>query len=222
MITRMFALLVAALVPFHSNPVSLPPPTVLLIPLDAKGGSGVDGPDVLLPLTSTEDGVNFDLDADGVPERTGWTGRDSKLAFLAMDRNNNGQIDDGSELFGNVTVSGIGSAFEALQHLNMQQKGGGTRVASINPDEPLYGKLLLWEDSNHNGFSEASELQPVSPLLTDIGLGYQVRNRADGHGNVLKFRGWARLRTAPGRNRATDPSEDMRRAIGTHEVVFHR
>ena len=54
-------------------------------------------------LTSVSDGVWFDLDADGVPELVSWTQRDSDDEFLVMDRNGNGRIDDGSEMFGNHT-----------------------------------------------------------------------------------------------------------------------
>jgi len=55
-------------------------------------------------LTSAEDGVWFDIHADGHPVLISWTATGSGNAFLALDRNHNGRIDDGKELFGNITA----------------------------------------------------------------------------------------------------------------------
>jgi hypothetical protein len=56
-----------------------------------------------LRLTSAVDGVPFDLDGDGALEQVSWTAPGSAVAFLVLDRNGNGIIDDGSELFGTAT-----------------------------------------------------------------------------------------------------------------------
>ena len=54
-------------------------------------------------LTDAAGGVLFDIDADGTKEKIAWTQATSSNAFLVLDRNHNGTIDDGSELFGNFT-----------------------------------------------------------------------------------------------------------------------
>ena len=172
-----------------------------------------------MKLTSADQGVLFDMNADGLLDWTGWTGWNSKLAFLAIDRNGNGVIDNGSELFGDHTIEGARNGFIALQEMNMALNGGVPR-ASINADEPLFERLLLWEDENHNGISEPHEIQPAAPLLSDIGLGYMEHRRRDRHGNLLKWKGWASLRTGPGRNEARAPSHQKARHIDIFDVYF--
>ena len=53
-------------------------------------------------LTSADEGVLFDIDADGDLDQVAWTRADSGDAWLALDRNGNGVIDDATELFGNL------------------------------------------------------------------------------------------------------------------------
>jgi len=45
-------------------------------------------------------GVSFDVNADGFPDRVQWVRPGGDEAFLTLDRNRNGVVDDGSELFG--------------------------------------------------------------------------------------------------------------------------
>jgi hypothetical protein len=148
-------------------------------------------------LTSAANGVHFDLDATGVAEQTAWTAADAEVGFLAMDRNGNGIIDDGSELFGNHTTPGDQNGFEALATLS-----GNRGVKDyVDSDDPLFAKLLIWVDANHNGYSEPTELRPFSDLYTRIGIGYQHHNRRDGFGNLFVWRGWAEMREHPDRMR---------------------
>ena len=170
-------------------------------------------------LTSAEDGVLFDLDANGVPERVSWTKANTNVALLVLDRNTNGIIDNGSELFGDHTMPGEGNGYEALR-ATVAQMTNNRFQASVDADDPLYPQLLLWTDLNHNGRSEPSELRPASEVLTKIGLGYEAFDRKDGHGNRFRNRGWAELRTAPGRNEAKDAQEHQGRLIKTYDVFL--
>lgn len=169
-------------------------------------------------LTSAADGVYFDLNSDGVVERTAWTAADSRLAFLTIDRNSDGIISLGSELLGNYTIPNASNGFQSLAVLNAAL--GGAETPYINSDTPLYSKLLLWEDVNHDGISQSSELQPASNVITAIGLGYSIHNRRDGNGNLFAFRGFAHVRTAPGRNMPVEREEQDARRISIYDVFF--
>ena len=142
-------------------------------------------------LTSAIDGVSFDLDGDGVPEQVAWTPAGSRLAFLAIDRDADGRITSGRELFGNHTLPGVMNGFDALAQLMPH-----ANEDCLDTNDGLFSRLLLWTDFNHNGVSESEELQPASAILARIGLGYITVQRRDGNGNVFRFKGWADLRLA--------------------------
>ena len=111
---------------------------------------------------SADAGVVFDLDADGQAERVGWLSTTD--AWLALDRNVNGLIDDGSELFGSGTVMPDGSkaldGFAALRVLDVNQDG------VIDSKDPVFTKLSVWTDTNSDGRVEAGELR----TLTQVGV----------------------------------------------------
>jgi hypothetical protein len=174
-------------------------------------------------FTSVQDGVRFDIDGDGAAEQVAWTRMNQEVAFLAIDLDGNGRISSGKELFGNHTIPGESNGFQALAKMALESNGGVAR-GSISSDDPLFDRLLLWTDRNHNGISEPSELRPAAEVLSDVGLGYQKCNRRDGHGNLFRFQGWVHYRTRPGRNRATTGEEDIARRRQVFDVflVTHR
>jgi len=198
--------LLAAQVPASTAPGA----SVVLVPLP---GGAVD------QITSVDDGVRFDHDADGTSERTAWTAAGARVAFLAIDRNGNGTIDDGTELLGRHTVAGARYGIDALDKLN-QKMGGGEEVAIIDESQPVFSRLLLWEDANHNGTSEPHELQQAASLLSGIGLGLVPQNRKDAFGNRFALRGFAHVRTAPGVNAPQSAAEDRERTIQLADVVL--
>jgi hypothetical protein len=148
-------------------------------------------------LTSTNDGVRFDLDADGSPELVAWTRTDSDDAFLAMDRNGNGRIDDGSELFGNRTPAHADrsdattpNGFEALAYLESPSYGPSVPDGQIDGHDTAFRRLLLWRDLNHNGISEPEEIQPLSGSgAMAISTEYKDKKRVDRFGNEFRQKG---------------------------------
>lgn len=170
-------------------------------------------------LTSPQNGVLFDMDGDGLPQKISWAHKNSDVGFLALDRDGDGQITTGRELFGSHTFPKVLNGFIALRMAAMATNGGIKRGA-VTADDPVFAKLLFWTDTNQNGISEAWELRPISEVVSAIGLAYEPSQYRDPHGNRFLYRGWAHLRTAPGKNSPKTAEEDKERTIKIWDVVF--
>ncbi len=162
--------------PAYSQPTS---PIIL-----DTAGNGFD-------LTAAFNGVPFDLTGTNFPLETAWTRANSDDAFLVLDRDRNGVITSGKELFGNYTdqpASGEPNGFEALAVFDQSVKGGNGD-GFITARDRVFPLLGLWKDLNHDGISQPSELFKLTDLgVSAIELDYQPSKQWDNQGNQFRYR----------------------------------
>lgn len=126
-------------------------------------------------LTSYQDGARFDILGNGGNQNTAFvTGGD---AFLALDRNGNGRIDSGRELFGDQ--DGAANGYEELRKLDANGDG------VIDALDPVFDALLLFKD-NGNGLTEPGELITLREAgIAEISLRYRNVDEAASGGNRM-------------------------------------
>jgi hypothetical protein len=160
------------------------PPSCLASPLVLDLGD--DG----IQPTSLEQGVQFNLMGIGL-HRTAWIrGND---ALLVLDRNHNNIIDNGTELFGDSTISAGELAEDGFAALALFDKStnGGNGNGLIESQDLMYNELQLWTDSNQDGKSQPTELIKLSDAgveLIDLSSTKSTSQR-DPYGNDLSLQG---------------------------------
>ena len=144
-------------------------------------------------LTNSSNGVKFDFFGNGTPIQIAWTAGGADVGWLALDRNGNGKIDDGAELFSNLTPQpsappGEKVGFRALAVYD-KPSNGGNGDGKIDRQDAIFSKLRVWVDRNHNGATAAGELLTMQQAgIQSISLAYGSSKWVDAYGNQFRYR----------------------------------
>lgn len=151
-------------------------------------GNGIETKDI------NNSNVYFDMDGDGIKEKTGWlSGNDG---FLVIDKNNNGQIDSINEMFGknrgfdkdlNGKIDDIDelyrygdlNGFQELKQLDSNNDN------IIDSKDSQFASLKVWQDSNEDGITDEGELKTLTQAgIQSINLNY-INNFSVNNNNYI-------------------------------------
>lgn len=139
------------------------------------------------PVAFAADGGRFAFRA-GDAIATDWP--TAATPWLALDRDGDGAITTGAELFGSATAlpdgRGAVNGFEALATLDANHDG------TIDREDPAFAALVLWADRDGNRRGTADELVPASSVIDSINLTVRVESRCDDRGNCERERATVR------------------------------
>ena len=154
--------------------------------------------------------VVFDHNNDGVKTGTGWLRPDDGL--LVLDRNSNGTIDNGGELFGVDTVKSDGTkatdGFDALYDLDSNKDG------VFDAKDTRFADVRVWRDLNQDGVSQSNELSTLAANnIRSINLSKTSTTTSLGNGNT---------QTATATYTRTDDTTGTAANLGLATNTFYR
>ena len=124
----------------------------------------------------------FDHNGDGVKTSSGWIKPDD--GFLVLDRNGNGIIDNGTELFGDSTpLAGGSKAMDGFAALAQEDTNGDGQV---DASDSRFANLRVWRDLNSDGVSQSGELLTLATLgITAINVAKTNAATTLVNGNII-------------------------------------
>jgi len=96
------------------------------------------------------------VDDSGYLKNTAWL--DNHDGFLFLDRNLNGSIDSGRELFSNSIVDLSARGLAGMRWIDSNYDG------KLTAADPVWNELKVWQDANGDGVAEAGEVKSLSDL----------------------------------------------------------
>lgn len=146
----------------------------------------LDGDGIETMAAGQYQGALFDHNKDGIRTATGWVKPDDGL--LALDRNGDGIINNGGELFGDSTLLADGSraahGYAALAELDSNGDG------KVDAADEQFADLRVWRDLNSDGISTASELFTLEELgIASLDTAYKNTHTGLAGGNTLVQQG---------------------------------
>ena len=146
----------------------------------------LDGDGIETLASNGHNGALFDHDKDGIRTATGWVSKDDGL--LIYDRNGDGVVNNGGELFGDNTLLKNGeratNGYQALADLD--ENGDG----KVDAADSAFAKLRVWRDLNQDGISQEGELLTLNEAkVKALNLANKNADRDLGNGNSLAEEG---------------------------------
>ena len=140
-------------------------------------------------LTSWADGVELAPRPGFRPSDRAWTEPNSDDAWLALDRDGDGLINDGSEMFGNATPQPYPSAGTLKNGFLALAQYDGDRNDTIDVKDTIFSELRLWQDRDHDGKSQPLELHTLPELgVAGVSLVYAEASEVDKFGNSFRYK----------------------------------
>jgi hypothetical protein len=120
-----------------------------------------------IELIEQAEGVWFDIKGNNSKVKVSWVNCDD--AFLCLDKNSNGIIDSGKEMFGDQ--NGSSNGFIELSLYDDDDNN------FIDNKDKIYSRLLIWKDKNSDGISQENELSGLKEQgVKSINLNYTKVN----------------------------------------------